>query len=107
MVALTREEGLAELVAQIPGSARAADAGITERVLRRAAQRRAQGTADALRRALAHPDPEIRRVGLRMAAKQGSLAVPREIVARIAESDPDAETRRQAERTLQKLNHQD
>lgn len=107
MVALTREEGLAELVSQVPGPARAADAGITERVLRRAIQRRAQGTADALRRTLVHPDPEIRRVGLRLAATRGSLTVSREVVARIAESDPDSETRRQAERTLQKLSHKD
>ncbi len=103
MVALSREEGLAELVAQVPGSDRAADAGITEQVLRVAARQRSQGGADALQRTLTHPDPEIRRVGLRVIGKRHLFAVPRELLAQIAESDPDAETRRQAERTLQKL----
>jgi hypothetical protein len=103
MVALTREEGLAELVAQVPGSDRAADAGITEHVLRVATQRRSPGGAEAFRRALSHPDPEIRRVGLRVMGERGPFVIPREALARIAESDADAETRRQAERTLQKL----
>jgi hypothetical protein len=103
IVALTHAEGLAELVGQVPGPARAADAGITERVLRVAAVQHPQGAAAALRRTLAHPDPEIRRVGLRVLGRWSPLAVPRETVARIAESDPDAETRHEAERTLQKL----
>ena len=103
MVASTCEEGLAELVAQIPGSDRAADARITEQVLRVAALKRSKGAADALLRTLTHPDPEIRQVGLRVMGRRGLFVVPQEVVARIAKNDPDAETRRQAERRLQKL----
>jgi hypothetical protein len=72
-------------------------------VLRVATQRRSPGGAEAFRRALSHPDPEIRRVGLRVMGERGPFVIPREALARIAESDADAETRRQAERTLQKL----
>jgi hypothetical protein len=104
MVALTREEGLAELVARVPGSDRAADAGITEQVLRVAARKRSQGGADALHRTLTHPDPEIRRAGLRVMGRRSQFVVPQELLARMAENDPDAEVRRQAEFTLQKLN---
>jgi len=102
LAASTREEGMAELIAQIPGSERTADAGITETVLRMAAQRRSPGRAEALGRTLSHPDPEIRRAGLRVLGRRGLFVIPREALAHIAESDPDPETRRQAERALRK-----
>jgi hypothetical protein len=103
LVASTRAAGLDSLVAAVPGTPAGADAVVTEQALSLAALRRAPGTADALRRTLAHPSPEIRRVGLTIAERQGSFAAAREMVARMAEGDPDVETRRRAQRALKRL----
>ena len=104
LVATTREAGLEALLAAVPGAPPASDAAITERALHSGSAERAPGTQDAIRRTLAHPDPELRLVGLRIVERRGAPGATREAVAKLAEDDPDPETRQLARRALERLN---
>lgn len=108
LVAMLHAEGLEQLIESLPGPAGAAQADVSARALRMAALRGSRGTADALRRTLSHPDPEIRRVGLDVLGEllrreEGASPVGRETVARIAREDPDPEARQRAARALELL----
>lgn len=104
-VAVRDPEALALLLAWIPGGSSEADAAVSDVVLRRAVMMRAAKTDAAALRALASPNPEIRRSGLRAASGLRDHAGEklRAEVAALAEREPDAEVRVEAERAARRL----
>lgn len=103
LAAARSDAGLEVLLAWIPGAGPASDPLIVRRTLYQAAARTIPGTEAALGRALDHPDPEIRRSALELAARRPGPGIPRERIAEIADHDPDPQIRRRAQRTLERL----
>ncbi len=104
-VAAPDPEALALLLAWIPGGSSEADAAVAEVALRRAVVVRAAKVDEATLRALASPSAEIRRAGLLTASGLRDHAGEklRAEVAALAQREPDAKVRVEAERTARRL----
>jgi hypothetical protein len=104
-VAAPDPEALALLLAWIPGGSSEADAAVTDVALRRAVLLRAAKVDEATLRALASPSPEIRRAGLLTASglRDHASEKLRAEVAALAQREPDAEVRVEAERAARRL----
>lgn len=96
---------LALLVAWVPGESSDADAAVADVVLLRAASLQAPETEEAVLRALASPNVAVRRAALKGAAglRENAGEKLRQEVAALAEGDPDAELRIEAQRASRRF----
>jgi hypothetical protein len=104
-VAALDAEALALLLAWIPGGSSGADGAVVDVALRKAVLLRAAKADEAILRALASPDPGIRRSGLLAASGLRDHAGEklRAEVAALAQREPDPEVRTDAERAARRL----